>query len=170
MAFDLGTSLVLTSAGTLPRKEDAPRREAFTHAVRELGGRADHRGVRLALETGAEPADELNAFLVDLGSPSLGVSIDPSRGLQANIAPVASVRTLAEWVAHAYAGDAPGFARVQGSVRRGFDAPARALDWEEYLGALEEIGYRGFLTVWPVPGQPAALQFTAVCDRLGQLS
>ena len=29
--------------------------------------------------------------------------------------------------------------------------PAGALDWEEYLGALEEIDYRGFLTIWPDP-------------------
>ena len=41
------------------------------------------------------------------------------------------------------------------STREGSAFPAGALDWEEYLGSLEEIGYRGFLTVWP--SRPAAV-------------
>jgi hypothetical protein len=42
------------------------------------------------------------------------------------------------------------------------------LDWEEYLGALEEINYRGFLTVWPDPARPAGPQFTALAERLSR--
>ena len=44
------------------------------------------------------------------------------------------------------------------------------LDWEAYLGALEEIGYRGFLTVWPDPAGDPRAQFQAVVSRLGRLS
>jgi len=182
MAYDLGTSLVLARAGALPPEDDAPRREAFTNALRELGRRAEHRGVRLALETGSEPGANLNSFLDALGSPSLAVSIDPANSLQVNIDPVACVRELADWVVHGYAreladwvvhryaSDATSSAGIAGPNPRGFGFPAGALDWEEYLGALEEIGYRGFLTIWPAPGRPAAAQFTAVCDRLAQLS
>jgi len=170
MAYELGTSLVLARAGALPPADDPARREAFTNALRELGRRAEHRGVRLALETGSEPAQNLNSFLDALGSPSLAVSIDPAGGLQANVDPVACVRALAAWVAHAYAGDATGSAGVTGPNPRGFGFPAGVLDWEEYLGALEEIGYQGFLTIWPGPGSPAAAQFTTVRDRLAQLS
>jgi len=169
MAYELGTSLVLARAGALPPADDPPRRQAFTNALRELGRRAEHRGVRLALETGSEPGENLNSFLDALASPSLAVSIDPASALQANLDPVACVRTLAAWVLHAYASDATGSARVSGPNPRGFGFPAGALDWEEYLGALEEIGYRGFLTIWPAPGHPAAAPFTAVCDRLAQL-
>ena len=46
--------------------------------------------------------------------------------------------------------------------------PPGALDWEEYLGALEEVGYHGFLTVWPTPGRAAAAAFTAIAERLKQ--
>lgn len=169
MAFELGTSLVLARAGALPPADDASRREAFTNALRELGGRAEHRGVRLALEIGSEPGKDLNSFLDALGSPSLAVSIDPAGALQASIDPVACVRELAAWVVHAYAGDATSTAGVAGANPRGFEFPAGALDWEEYLGALEEIGYRGFLTIWPGAGRMAAAQFTAVRDRLAQL-
>jgi sugar phosphate isomerase/epimerase len=170
MAYELGTTLVLARAGALPPEADSPRREAFTSALLELGKRADHRGVRLALETGSEPGTDLNSFLEALGCPSLGVSVDPASGLQAGIDPVGFVREVFAWVVHAYAGDATSSAVASRPNPRGLGFPAGALDWEEYLGALEEIGYSGFLTIWPGPGRPAADQFTAVRDRLAKLS
>jgi sugar phosphate isomerase/epimerase len=169
MAFDLGTNVVLARVGAVPPEEDAERLEVFTNAVRELGRRADHRGVRLAIETGSEPGTALAAFLETLTIPALGASIDPASLLQAGLDPVAAVRELAGWVAHAYANDATGSPRSASSHPRGFGFPPGALDWEEYLGALEEIGYHGFLTVWPNAGSPAAAQFAAIAKRLNEL-
>jgi sugar phosphate isomerase/epimerase len=169
LAYELGTSLVLVRAGALPQTDDASRREIFTGALAELGGRAEHRGVRLAVETGSESGKELNSFLDALGIPSLAVSIDPASGLQANTDPVASVRELAAWVTHAYAGDATGSGSAAGINPRGFGYPGGALDWAEYLGALEEVGYHGFLTIWPDPHRPVAEQFAAIRDRLAKL-
>jgi sugar phosphate isomerase/epimerase len=170
MAFELGTDVVLARVGAIPSQEDAARREVFTGAVRDLGLRAEYRGVRLAIETGTEPGESLRAFLTSLAVPSLAVSIDPSSLLQVGIDPVQSVRDLAEWVAHAYASDATGTTRVAAPNPRGFGYPSGALDWEEYLGALEEIGYRGFLTVWPSPGRSAAETFTAISERLERMA
>ncbi|HZW33282.1 MAG TPA: sugar phosphate isomerase/epimerase family protein [Isosphaeraceae bacterium] len=166
MAYELGTTLVLARVGAVPPKDEAVRGEVFTTAVRELGRRADHRGVRLAIETGAEPGETLRSFLEALDVPALGASIDPASWLQAGIDPVRSVRELAGWVAHAYAHDATGSAGVAAINPRGFGFPPGALDWEEYLGAFEEVGYHGFLTVWPPPGRSAAASFTAVAERL----
>ena len=44
--------------------------------------------------------------------------------------------------------------------------PPGALDWEEYIGALEEAAYHGFLTIWPDPHGDQASQFEAVKARL----
>src|SRR5262245_22726774 len=63
MAYELGTKLVLARAGHLPPANEGERRETFANALRALGGRAEHRGVRLALETGSEPGAELNSVL-----------------------------------------------------------------------------------------------------------
>lgn len=164
MAFELGTGVVLARVGVVPPEDDADRRRILADAVRELGRRADHRGVRLAIETGTETGATLRSFLEPLGVPALAASVDPTSLLQAGIDPVATVRELAEWVAHAYASDATGRAAPPSS--RGFGFPPGALDWEEYLGVLEEVGYRGFLTVWPPPGRTAAASFQAVSDRL----
>src|SRR5207248_4702190 len=63
MGYELGTNLVLARVGGLPPESDAPARETFVGAVRELGRRADHRGVRLAIETGPDAGDALRALL-----------------------------------------------------------------------------------------------------------
>ncbi len=169
LAFELGTDVVLIRVGSLP-PEDDPRRPIFTEAVRELAQRADHRGVRLAVETGTEPGATLRAFLESLNIPALSASVDPSAMLQAGLDPVAATRELgAEWVAHAYAADAISTSRNAAPNPRGHGFPPGALDWEEYLGALEEIGYRNFLTVWPPPGRSAADHFAGIAARLKEL-
>ena len=95
MAFELGTDVVLARVGPVPPEDAAARREVFTGAVRELGLRAEYRGVRLAIETGTEPGEKLRSFLESLAVPSLAASIDPSSLLQAGIDPVQTVRELA---------------------------------------------------------------------------
>src|SRR5262249_52991781 len=112
MAYDLGTTVVLARVGAVPPQDHAARREVFTNAVRELGQCADHRGVRLAVETGAEPGETLRSWLEALGLPTLGASIEPASLLQTGIDPVRTVRELAGWVAHAYASDATGAAGI----------------------------------------------------------
>jgi sugar phosphate isomerase/epimerase len=169
MAYELGTTIVLARAGAVPPSEDEARLEIFTNSLLELGRRAEHHGVKLAMETGSEAGQKLKEFLDALESPGLAASIDPSSILQAGIDPIVTVRELASWVVHAYAKDATGSSGVNAVNPRGFGYPPGALDWEEYLGSLEEIGYRGFLTVWPTPGRPAADQFKGVLNRLQQV-
>ncbi len=167
LAYDLGTRLVLVRVGGLPPAEEAGRREAFRTAIVELGRRADHRGIRLAIETGAEAGGILAAFLDELAIPSLAVSIDPAGLLGQGIDPALATRELGGWLAHAYANEASRSSTKLATLgRRGPGFPAGALDWEEYLGALEEVNYRGYLTIWPDPGADPIAQFGAIADRL----
>lgn len=168
LAFELGTNLVLANVGPVPEEEAAARREAFTTALGSLASRADHRGVRLAIETGIDVAATLRGFLDALAAPTLAVSIDPPNLLRAGIDPVAAARELSGWVAHAYAGD-PTAGTVSARNPRGVGFPPGALDWEEYIGALEEIAYHGALTVWPEPSADPARQFKAVVERVSQI-
>ncbi len=166
MAYELGTKIVLVRAGNIPAAEAGNALEVFSNALRELGRRAEHRGVTLAVETGADPGEKLKTFLDQLDSPGLAVSIDPASLLQAGIDPIAAVRGLSTAIVHAYATDATGSPGVPAINPRGFGYPAGAVDWEEYLGALEEVAYHGFLTVWPRPGTSAEAQFAAISERL----
>ena len=168
LAFELGTTLVLARVGALPPDSEPERREIFLSALRELARRADHRGVRLAIETGTEPGEVLTALLDSFDTTGLAASIDPAALLQNRIDPVATTRSLGSWVVHAYASDATTAPSGRLVSRPGSGFPAGVLDWEEYLGALEEIGYRGFLTIWPDPGRPPGPQFTAIVERLSR--
>jgi len=169
MAYDLGTRLVLIRVGEVPAAEDLGRRATFATAVGELGRRADHRGVRLAVESGSEAGSVLGPFLEGFGIPALAVSLDPSSLLRRGIDPVATTRELGGLIAHAYANDAskPANEFVVANPR-GHGFPPGALDWEEYLGALEEIAYRGYLSVWPDPNADPIGQFKAIADRLAR--
>jgi sugar phosphate isomerase/epimerase len=166
MAYELGTGGVLARTGAVPPREDAARREILTGALLALGQRADHQGVRLAVETGSETGATLASVLEEIASPGLAASIDPAGLLESGIDPVIAARELGSWVIHAYASDAARSVRGPQINPRGFGYPRGALDWSEYLGSLEEIGYRGFLTIWPASGQPAAVEFQRVAERL----
>ncbi len=169
LAYELGTKLVLVRAGHVPSEEEPQQRAALTTALAELGQRADHRGIRLTLETGTEPGEQLKTFLDALGIVSLAASIDPSSLLRAGLDPVTTIHELGSWVAHAYAAGTPG-PGTTASHPRGFGFAPGVLDWEAYLGALEEIGYRGFLTVWPDPAADPRAQYEAIVSRLDRLS
>lgn len=163
LAYELGTRLVLCRVGAVPPESEPERRETFRHALAELARRADHRGIRFAVEAGGESGADLRAFLDALAAPSLAASIDPSAALSQGLDPVEQVTALAEHVAHAYAADAAGRPRPGLAPNpRGFGFAPGVLDWEAYCGSLEEIGYGGFLTVWPDPNLPARPQFEAV--------
>ena len=169
LTYELGAKLVLARAGAVPDADDAARLETFTTTTRGLAARADHHGTRLALETGAEPVGPLNEYLSIDPTPSLGASLDPGGLLLAGLDPVVSARLLGQRLIHAYAGDAVGRRGSTLVNPRGYGFPPGALDWDEYVGALEEIGYRGFLTVRPDPARDLAAQFAEIVARIQQI-
>jgi sugar phosphate isomerase/epimerase len=167
LAYELGARMVLTRVGSVPPDDEPKRLDTFKLALSELARRAGHRGIRFAIETGPDSGETLRTFLDALGKPDLAASIDPGSLIAAGQDPVAATRALGPWVAHAYATDATGQGRATGIIqqrRSGF--PAGALDWEEYLGSLEEIDYRGYLTVWPDPTGDVPEQARTIIDRL----
>jgi sugar phosphate isomerase/epimerase len=166
LAYELGTRLVLVRVGGVPGEEETNRRTIMHTSLSELSRHADHRGIRIALETGLEPGLLLRGMLESVNSPSLAASIDPAALLTRGIDPITTTRDLSTWVAHAYANDAATGVRTSRIANpRGIGFPPGALDWEEYLGALEEINYHGFLTAWPEPGG-LATQFPELRERL----
>jgi sugar phosphate isomerase/epimerase len=168
LAYELGTTLVLARVGGIPPEADAEARETFVGAVRELGRRADHRGVRLAVETGPDPGEALHTLLDALDSNGLAASVDPAALLQNGHDPGLTVRALGSWVAHAYASEVSPAPSVISTFARRSGLPPGALDWEEFLGSLEEVNYRGYLTVWPDPARDPAAQFNAIVQRLNE--
>jgi len=145
-------------------------------ACRELGDYAASRGVTFAIETGPELALTLKGFLDAVNSRGIGVNMDPANLVMVTgDDPVQAVRTLGRYIVHTHAKDGVklgpcdpvqvynAFAdhNVEGlDFGKLFDEVPLgegAVKWDEYLAALKEIGYRGFLTIErEVGNDPAA--------------
>ncbi len=145
LSFDLGARVAIVQAGRVPEKTDDPRAALLTEAVRVLSRHGDRIGTVLALETGQESGAVLAGFLDRFDTGGLGVNLDPANLLMGGFDPYESARGLRGRVVHSTVKDA----RVSGAGRTAREVPLGQgdIDWARYLAALEEIQYRGWLTV-----------------------
>jgi sugar phosphate isomerase/epimerase len=158
LAFDLGPRLVVIAAGTVPPDEQHPTRALLRDTLTDLSRHGDRTGVRLALVAGSEPPATLAAFLATFDTAGLGVNLDPALLIMQSHDTVQAVRDLKGWVLHTHARDAR-----RGRLDRAAQEVALGAgdtDWTAYLGALEEIDYRGWLTIkrGPAPDAEAGLK------------
>ena len=166
LAYDLGARLILVRAGSVPPSDQEQNRSAFDTTVGELANRADHRGLQVALETGTEPGAVLKAFLDGRDLANLAASIDPAYLLRNGFDPVLATQELGRWVAHAYLHQAVGQqVGVELASRRNARS-ASSLDWEGYFGALAEVNYRGWMTIWPESSDRLFAQFQKITESL----
>ncbi len=166
LAVDLGTIVVTTHIGVIPRNPAHPRWSILQAACEEIGAYGDARGVRFAIETGPEPADVLARFLGSLATRSVQVNLDPANlAMVTGDDPVKAVRTLAKHIVHTHAKDGLRLRAVDpetvydafatgsasgheiGTWFREVPLGEGAVDFDAYLAALESIGYEGFLTI-----------------------
>ena len=182
LAQELGTSIVTTLIGLIPRDEDAERYQIMLEACGELARYADSMGAHFAIETGPDISLTLRQFLDSLHSTGVAVNFDP-----ANIAMVTgedlvtAVRTLAPYIVHTHAKDGvmlryrgPAFVYGGEHPSGGGDEIAcretplgeGSVRWTEYLAALESVGYRGFLTIEREVGQNPEADIAKAADFL----
>jgi L-ribulose-5-phosphate 3-epimerase len=145
LSFDLGPRVVVIQPGRIVEDDKDPRFVLMSEALLALGQYGDRVGASLAVETGLEPGDVLRGFLDRLDTGSLGVNLDPANLLVHGFDPYASARVLVGKILHAHAKDArqAGTSRVAQEVPLGHGD----IDWMQYLAVLEEVDYRGWLTV-----------------------
>ncbi|MGH7172650.1 MAG: sugar phosphate isomerase/epimerase family protein [Gemmataceae bacterium] len=145
LSLDLGARIAVVQAGSVPGKPDDPRAAVLTEALQVLGRHGDRIGAVLALDTGLESGAVLGAFLDRFDTGGLGVNLDPANLLMGGFDPYECARALRGRVVHSNAKDA----RVSGASRAAQEVPLGHgdIDWMRYLAVLEEIEYRGWLTV-----------------------
>ncbi|MCL1792633.1 MAG: sugar phosphate isomerase/epimerase [Oscillospiraceae bacterium] len=145
IAKELECDIVTTHIGTVPGKENE-KKEIMRKACRELAIYADSIGSAFAVETGPEPAALLGDFLDSLGAMGVRVNFDPAN-LVMCVAddPVKGVETLKKYIVHTHAKDG-----IMIGEREGWEElplGKGGVDWDNYLSALDKIGYEGFLTI-----------------------
>jgi sugar phosphate isomerase/epimerase len=145
LSFDLGPRVAIVQAGQIPTDPQAPAYLLLSEALRALGHHGDRTGTTLALETGLESGEVLCQFLAHFDTGGLGVNLDPANLLMHGFDPVESTRALRGWIKHLHAKDA----RRASASRSGQEVPLGHgdIDWMGFLGLLEEIEYRGWITI-----------------------
>ena len=126
---------------------------------------ADSHGVRFAVETGPETSDVLGDFLDSLNSTGVSVNLDPANlRMVTGDDPVKAVHRLKKYIVHTHAKDGNRLAIGDPEIIYGIVHPVPtefqgvrfyeevplgtgSVDFPAYLKALEEIGYKGFLTI-----------------------
>ena len=144
LSRDLGVSVVTTHVGTVPEKLDDPVASMMRAAVDEVGAYAEKVGSVLASETGPESGKHMAEFLRTLKSGAVKVNYDPANLVMMGFDHVAGVRDLAPYIVHTHAKDG---LRLAGGKHMEVPLGKGGVQWDEYLAALEEVGYRGFFTI-----------------------
>lgn len=165
LAKDLNTDIVTTHIGVVPGDSNHERYKIMQEACFELANFADGVDAHFAIETGPETAETLKGFLDSLGSTGVAVNLDPANfKMVTGDDPVRAVHTLKKYIVHTHAKDGnklcesnPEFIyravhpvppEIEG-IRFFEEVPlgTGSVDFPNYLKALEEIGYKGFLTI-----------------------
>ena len=147
LTASLGVSLVSFHAGFLPESPDDPNYAKLADRIRQIAILFGEKGIKLALETGQEEAATLKAFLDRLGEPNLGVNFDPANMiLYAKGDPVEAVKVLMPYLMQVHIKDAsptaePGTWGSEEVVGTG------AVDWDAFLGALDEGAFEGSMCI-----------------------
>mgnify|MGYP000672912613 FL=1 len=164
LAQDLGTNVVTTHIGVVPSDPENERYKIMSEACFTLSQYGDSMGAHFAIETGPETSATLKRFLDQLGSTGVGVNLDPANLVMVTgDDPVGAVHNLKKYIVHTHAKD--GNMLKKGDPEQIYGVTPMpedmkhipffeevplgtgSVDFPAYLRALEEIGYKGYLTV-----------------------
>lgn len=182
LAVDLGTDVVTTHIGVVPEQPDDPVFKNQLLVCQDIGAYALEKGVAFAIETGPETAAVLARFLEAVDCPAIGVNMDPANLIMVlNEDPVQAVYTLGKYIKHTHAKDGVQLKpcdprQVYASFAEGGieglnigelfnEVPLGqgGVHWDNYLQALREVGFKGYLTIEREVGEnPVADIKTAV--------
>ena len=179
LAKDLETNVVTTHIGVVPEDPAHPRYGIMQEACGELSRYADSIDAHFAIETGPETSATLKKFLDGLHSTGMAVNLDPANLVMVTgDDPAKAVYNLKDYIVHTHAKDGVMLQRTNPEyiyrvtplpgdlegIRFFREVPlgTGSVDFAAYLKALEDIGYRGFLTIEREAGQnPSADILTA---------
>lgn len=162
LAKELGTNIVTTHIGVVPKDKDHPRYQIMQEACWELAEYADSLDAHFAIETGPETAATLKEFLDGLYTKGIGVNFDPANLVMVTgDDPVQGVCKLKDYIVHTHAKDGRRLYEKDPEIvyniidEDNYSDPSFIelplgegdVDFKNWMTALWEVGYRGYLTI-----------------------
>jgi sugar phosphate isomerase/epimerase len=172
LAKELGTDIVTTHIGVIPYDPESEIYGAMAEACNEIRLFAESMDAYMAIETGPTTAYHLKSFLSGIAGKGIAVNYDPANLIMVTgDDPVRGVHELKEYIVHTHAKDGirymavdareiyttPGYEFQEGGkiremvrareVYRETPLGEGHVRFPEYLRALADIGYKGYLTI-----------------------
>lgn len=162
LAKELGSDIVTTHIGVIPSDKNHPRFKIMQEACGELCRYADSMNSHFAIETGPETSETLKNFLDTLGSKGVAVNLDPANLVMVTgDDPVQAVYNLKDYIVHTHAKDGIKlldrdpeiiYGIIEDAIKAGeafreLPLGEGNVPFDKYLNALDDIGYKGFLTI-----------------------
>jgi sugar phosphate isomerase/epimerase len=185
LAKDLETDIVTTHIGVVPNDPEHERYKIMQDACSKLCRYADDVKAHFAIETGPEIATTLKGFLDSLGSKGVAVNFDPANLVMVTgDDPVKAVYTLRDYIVHTHAKDGRKlkdndpevvYGVIEDAIQEGqafIELPLGEgdVDFPRYIAALEEVGYRGYLTVEREVGEDPEADIRLAVEFLKKLT
>lgn len=145
---EMGCDAVGLHIGVVPHDRHDPERPGIVEVTRQLCQHCAGNDQFVHLETGQETADDLIAFIDEVGFDNLRINFDPANMILYGVEePLPALRKLAPWVRSVHCkdgtwSDQPGVTWGQEVALGEGDVNIRA-----YVQTLHEIGYTGPLTI-----------------------
>ncbi len=184
LAKELETDVVTTHIGVVPEDPNHDRYKIMQEACFELAEYADSIDAHFAVETGPETSLVLKGFLDSLNSTGVGVNLDPANLVMVTgDDPVKAVHNLKKYIVHTHAKDGKQIFYRDPEIVYGIkkdvivtddsflEVPLGegSVDWPNYLKALEDIGFDGFLTIEREVGDNPEKDIKTAVDFLNNL-
>lgn len=166
VALELDCNVVTTHIGRVPEDKTVERYAILKEACIQIGEYAASQGAFIAVETGPEKVVTLKSFIDDCGIKGLAINYDPANLVMVTRDDeVAGVYTAGDTIVHTHAKDgrcnkyigpeavyeifAQGNIETLAAENLFTELPLGQGDvrWYEYLTALKEVGYNGYLTI-----------------------
>ncbi len=165
LAVDFNTKVITTHIGKVPDDENSEEYYNIVNTIERLGKYGDKIGVSFATETGPEMAIKLRGILEKADTKSAKVNLDPANFVMcAGQDPVEAVHILKDYIVHTHAKDG-----IKLSDDDYDEKPLGqgGVPFPEYIAALKEVGYDGFLTIEREAG---ATRFQDIKNAVGFLT
>ncbi len=145
LAVDFDTKVITTHIGRVPDDENSEEYFNIVNTIERLGKYGDKIGVSFATETGPEMAIKLRGILEKADTKSAKVNLDPANFVMcAGQDPVEAVHILKDYIVHTHAKDG---VKLSATDYQEYPLGQGGVPFPEYIAALKEVGYDGFLTI-----------------------